>query len=279
MMFCRFILTFLLSLVLAQAPVWAKEPVHKKSGEPKNMVLVRKGENLLAVAKRAGTTPDDLIKSNGLLKPYQIYIGQPLIYHKIQKAESKSEAVKAPAVKDQPSLKQQEAVRKSAVPSKPAVDPEPKKQSTTQEVSNQSDDKDVTETKPEAEVKRTGKHFSWPLKGKILSAYGKKQMGLTNDGINIEAKFQTPVKAAEDGVVAYAGNEIRGFGNVILIKHGDGWSSVYAHNDILLVSKGVSVKRGQDIAKSGNTGHVDAPQLHFELRHKAKSVDPLIHLK
>lgn len=129
------------------------------------------------------------------------------------------------------------------------------------------------------ELKRSAIHFSWPVEGKLLSGFGKKQMGKKNDGINIAVKFQTPVKAAEDGTVVYAGNEIRGFGNMLLIKHADNWSSTYAHNDILLVKKGDTVKRGQAIAKAGNTGQVDAPQVHFELRQKAKPVDPLKYLK
>ena len=122
---------------------------------------------------------------------------------------------------------------------------------------------------------RAGSRFLWPLEGKILSSFGPKKGGLHNDGINIAAPRGTPVRAAENGVVAYAGNELRGFGNLLLIKHAEGWTSAYAHNEELLVRRGDQVKRGQVIAKVGSTGSVTSPQLHFELRQGARAVDPV----
>jgi murein DD-endopeptidase MepM/ murein hydrolase activator NlpD len=101
---------------------------------------------------------------------------------------------------------------------------------------------------------------------------------LQNDGINIALPKGAPVHAAENGVVAYAGNEIRGFGNLLLIKHDGGWMSAYGHNDRLLVKQGDKVKRGQVIARAGATGAVSSPQLHFELRKAGGAVDPLAYL-
>ncbi|HEX2582339.1 MAG TPA: M23 family metallopeptidase [Dongiaceae bacterium] len=120
--------------------------------------------------------------------------------------------------------------------------------------------------------------FLWPVSGKIIGKFGAAADGLKNDGINIAAPDGAPVKAAADGVVAYAGNELRGFGNLVLIRHANGWITAYAHNDALMVKKGDMVKKGQVIAKVGQTGGVDSPQLHFEVRRGAMAVDPLPHL-
>ena len=116
--------------------------------------------------------------------------------------------------------------------------------------------------------------FLWPVKGKIISGYGPKEGGLFNDGINIGAKEGEDVVAADSGVVVYAGNEIRGFGNLVLVKHADGWMTAYAHNGRLLVKRGQEVKRGQVIATAGATGSVSTPQLHFKLRRGSRAVDP-----
>ncbi len=120
--------------------------------------------------------------------------------------------------------------------------------------------------------------FLWPLRGKILSGYGAKDGGLFNDGINIAARRGESVVAAGDGVVVYAGNEIRGFGNLVLIKHANGWMTAYAHNDRLLVRRGERVRRGQTIAKAGSSGGVASPQLHFEVRKGSRAVDPVKYL-
>jgi murein DD-endopeptidase MepM/ murein hydrolase activator NlpD len=117
--------------------------------------------------------------------------------------------------------------------------------------------------------------FLWPVNGKIVSPFGAKDGGAHNDGINIAAPLGTPVHAADSGVVVYAGNELRGFGNLLLLRHADGWVSAYAHCDAILVKRGEQVKRGQVIARVGQSGNVGAPQLHFELRKGAQAVDPL----
>ena len=120
--------------------------------------------------------------------------------------------------------------------------------------------------------------FNWPVSGRIISTFGPAAGGTHNDGINISAPEGTTVAAAESGVVAYAGNELRGFGNLLLIKHDGGWVTAYAHNQVLLVKKGDKVRRGQAIARVGSTGGVNGAQLHFELRSGTKAVDPLDHL-
>jgi murein DD-endopeptidase MepM/ murein hydrolase activator NlpD len=120
--------------------------------------------------------------------------------------------------------------------------------------------------------------FRWPVRGRIIAAFGPKPNGLQNDGINLAVPEGTPVKAAEDGVVAYAGNELKGYGNLVLIRHADGFVTAYANASELMVKRGETVKRGQVIAKSGETGNVTSPQLHFEIRKGATPVDPSQYL-
>jgi murein DD-endopeptidase MepM/ murein hydrolase activator NlpD len=128
-----------------------------------------------------------------------------------------------------------------------------------------------------AATRSTGStEFRWPAKGRVIAGFGGKAGG--NDGINIALPEGTPVKAAEGGTVAYAGNELKGYGNLVLIRHPDGWVSAYAHNGDLKVKRGEQVARGQTIATSGQTGNVSSPQLHFELRKGSTPVDPMPHL-
>ena len=117
--------------------------------------------------------------------------------------------------------------------------------------------------------------FRWPVRGKVIAAYGAKTNGKSNDGINLAVPEGTPVKAAEDGTVAYAGNELKGYGNLVLIRHSNGYVTAYAHASELLVKRGDTIKRGQVIAKSGQSGEVGSPQLHFEIRKGSQPVDPL----
>jgi murein DD-endopeptidase MepM/ murein hydrolase activator NlpD len=119
-----------------------------------------------------------------------------------------------------------------------------------------------------------GGRFSWPVRGRVLAAYGTTAAGAHNDGLNIAAPKGTPVAAIDGGTVAYAGNELRGYGNLVLIKHSNGLISAYAHCEELLVKRGDSVNRGQVIARVGATGGVSEPQLHFELRRGKKPIDP-----
>lgn len=123
-------------------------------------------------------------------------------------------------------------------------------------------------------AKGSGK-FRWPVKGRIAAPFGRGSDGGNNDGINILVPKGTDVLAAESGIVAYAGSELKGYGNLILIRHEGGWVTAYAHNDSLLAKRGDTIKRGAVIAKAGDTGGVDQPQVHFEVRQNSKPVDPL----
>lgn len=121
---------------------------------------------------------------------------------------------------------------------------------------------------------RSSGAFLWPVHGRVLATYGSGTDGTHNDGINIGAPRGAAVQAADAGVVAYVGNELRGYGNLILVKHANGWISAYAHCDLTLVKRGEKIARGQVIARVGSTGNVSEPQLHFELRRGNHPVDP-----
>jgi murein DD-endopeptidase MepM/ murein hydrolase activator NlpD len=120
--------------------------------------------------------------------------------------------------------------------------------------------------------------FRWPVRGRVIAAFGPKPNGVQNDGINLAVPEGTPIKAAEDGVVAYAGSELKGYGNLVLVRHPNGFVTAYAHASDILVKRGETVKRGQVIAHAGQTGSVSSPQLHFEIRKGATPVDPSQYL-
>lgn len=120
--------------------------------------------------------------------------------------------------------------------------------------------------------------FRWPVRGRIISDFGMKAGGDRNDGINLAVPEGTPVKAADKGTVIYAGNELKGFGNLVLLRHADGWVTAYAHNSKLHVKRGDKVGRGDIIADAGATGSVSQPQVHFELRQGNKPIDPTRYL-
>jgi murein DD-endopeptidase MepM/ murein hydrolase activator NlpD len=119
-----------------------------------------------------------------------------------------------------------------------------------------------------------GSRLRWPVAGKVISGFGPRPDGTHNDGVNLAAPMGTDIHAAENGVVAYSGDELKGYGNLVLIRHDNGWVTAYAHADEILVKRGDRIKRGQVIAKAGRTGQVDQPQVHFELRQGQKPVDP-----
>ena len=120
--------------------------------------------------------------------------------------------------------------------------------------------------------------FCWPVRGRVIASFGSKPNGTQNDGISLAVPEGTPIKAADDGVVAYAGNELKGFGNLVLIRHTNGFVSAYAHASELMVKRGDTVKRGQVIAHAGQTGNVTSPQLHFKIRKGTTPVDPTEYL-
>ena len=202
--------------------------------------VVGGGETVYGISRAYGVDAYELATANGLVAPFALRVGQTL-----RIPASGTESVASQPTPPTPVM----AARR---PTAPAAVPRP----------------------PPASG-----GFVWPVKGKVVSAFGAKTKGLHNDGINIAARRGTPVRAAENGVVAYAGNELRGFGNMLLIKHAGGWITAYAHNEELLVKRGDKVRRGQIVARVGSSGSVTKPQLHFELRKGKQAVDPRKYLK
>ncbi|SFD77129.1 Murein DD-endopeptidase MepM and murein hydrolase activator NlpD, contain LysM domain [Bosea sp. CRIB-10] len=187
--------------------------------------------------------------------------------------ETKTAALPAPAPAAQP------VKPKSAAPvvaSAPAdkVTPQPKAVAPAPEP--KLAEPQTTASLPKAEEPASsGADFRWPARGRVIAGYAGRG---GNEGINIAVPEGTPVKAAEGGVVAYAGSELKGYGNLVLIRHPNGYVSAYAHNGELSVKRGEQVKRGQVVAKSGQSGNVNSPQLHFELRKGSTPVDPMPYL-
>lgn len=164
----------------------------------------------------------------------------------------------------------EEVKKKGAVKKTTSLDEE------TEEEEKPSPAKQVEQ--PEKPSGHSGK-FRWPLKGKILSHFSQGDGKMKNDGINIAAPRDTPIVAAENGIVVYEGNEMQGFGNLVLLKHPGGWMSAYGHCAKIFVKRGQTVNQGDRIALVGDTGNVRSSQLHFELRKKSTVVDPLQYLE
>ena len=226
--------------------------------------VVRAGDTVYGIAKRYDVGMRNLISANDIRPPFRIVVGQRLLLS----APVRTAAAPAPAsptTMARPSSPAKDAARSASSRSVTRRSASPPKEGRSLRVSPPPIDPPPP---------RKAGTFLWPVKGKLISAFGPKPGGLHNDGINIAAPKNTEVRAAANGVVAYAGNELRGYGNLLLIRHRGGWITAYAHNDSLLVGRGDVVKRGQGIARVGNTGSVTAPQLHFEIRRGSRAVDP-----
>jgi len=207
----------------------------------KESVLVQRGDTLYAIAWRSGMDFRELANQNGINPPYTIYPGQ----HIYLKNAPKSHTV----VKQAPTW-------------------QPKKVATT---TRQAPAKTPTNV---ATVKSTGK-WLWPADGAVSKNFSA---GATQySGIDIIGKLGEPIRATADGQVVYSGSGLRGYGQLIIIKHSERYLSAYAHNRLLIVKEGDSVKTGQKIAEMGNSG-TDKVKLHFEIREDGKPVNPLLYL-
>ncbi|MEM9224073.1 MAG: peptidoglycan DD-metalloendopeptidase family protein [Pseudomonadota bacterium] len=230
---------------------------------------VQPGDTLWSVASAYGAAPQDVARLNSLPSNGSIVVGQLLRIPKAPAAALNSPpaiASPAPATTAAPAAPAPTtvaAVAPTAVVAAPATTVSVEPQATKAVV---------------APADATGSAFRWPVRGRIIVGFGKQADGDRNDGINLAVPAGTPVKAAEAGTVIYAGNELEGYGNLVLVQHADDWVSAYAHNETLKVSRGDKVTRGQSIASVGKSGSVEQPQLHFELRKNSKPVDPLPHL-
>ncbi|HEY3892673.1 MAG TPA: LysM peptidoglycan-binding domain-containing M23 family metallopeptidase [Bradyrhizobium sp.] len=232
--------------------------------------VVNRGDTLLGIAHRNHIPVAELARANGLAPTATLKLGM-----KLTVPGAKTAAVAPPTPALQPVAAAQPAAIAALTATKmAAAAPESQQKArlaqstTTEELSGPS---------PVKAAEATGAlpSFRWPVRGRVITAYGAKTNGKANDGINLAVPEGTPVKAADDGVVAYSGNELKGYGNLVLIRHANGYVTAYAHASELLVKRGDTIRRGQVIAKSGQSGEVASPQLHFEIRKGSSPVDPL----
>ena len=217
----------------------------------KKTYKVRKGDTLYSIARKFNSNVTEVARQNNIKPPYTLKPGQTLVVKSWDDSETVVQKGQASSVKIKSALNPPETKAK------------------------------YTPTKQAIQIPKSaqGKRFNRPVSGKVIENFGTTGSGVHNDGINIAAKAGTPILAADEGTVAYAGNDLKGYGNLILLKHKDGWFTAYAHADKISVKKGAVVKVKQAIGTVGRTGGVKTPQLHFEVRYKTKPVNPSLYLK
>ncbi len=242
--------------------------------------IVQKEDTVYSISRKYNVNLNSLVKLNNLKEPYTIVPGQKITLpaSNINIELTKEEKEKTEENKQQNIKKLEKTTSKTptkqTTPQKPKEEEIKKTSPMTQKETKEKVDKIIIKPAP-----LTSKKFMWPTNGKVISKFGIKNNGKRNDGINISAPLGTSVKAVENGIIAYAGNELKGLGNLIIIKHDKDYMTIYAHNKDLKVKKGDIVKRGDIIATVGKTGRVTSSQLHFEVRKKTQSIDPLTILE
>jgi murein DD-endopeptidase MepM/ murein hydrolase activator NlpD len=229
--------------------------------------VVAAGENLSSIAHRYHKPRAAIAKANNLPPDAKLRIGQRLTIPGLKAPVAAAPAKPIPMASGRPG--EPRAAAPPPTNPKVAINEPP------------ASARIATPTEPTVEAAGGGGEaasgapsFRWPVRGRIISGFGAHN-GVQNDGIDLSVPEGTSVKAADDGVVAYAGNELKGYGNLVLVRHQNGYVTAYAHASELMVKRGDEVKRGQIIARSGQTGNVTAPQLHFEIRKGKVPVDPV----
>lgn len=208
---------------------------------------VKSGDTLYSVSREQQMNINDIVALNDLKEPYKLSAGQLL------KVKNNLTTLKEDKKSNTQNNKQGDVSSPEEQIKKPSA--------TAEKILDDKNNK-----------------FSWPIKGAIISKFGPKKGGLYNDGINIKAKEGSIIKASEDGLVAYVGNELKGYGNLVIIKHSGGWITAYAHLSKTTVKRGEKIKKGHSIGFAGATGNVDSPQLYFGLRKGRDAVNPESYL-
>ena len=232
------------------------------TGTNQHVHVVAPGETLMALSRKYQKPLAELAKANKIEPHTLVKVGDRIVIPGVRGTQA---ALKpAATVAEQP--KPAAAPKVATVPAAPAATP------SAAMVTPAAHEPELPKTK--ADVTAGLPKFRWPVNGRVITAFGPKPSGQQNDGINVSVPEGTPIKAAEDGVVAYAGNELKTYGNLVLVRHSNGYVTAYAHASEIMVKRDDPVKRGQIIAKAGQTGSVAAPQLHFEIRKGSTPVDP-----
>jgi lipoprotein NlpD len=233
-----------------------------------SVYTVKKGETLFSIAWRANSDVRHIAQLNKISSPYKIFPGQKIFLTKKQSQKTSNAS------------KNKHSTKKPSKGSKSTTQKSDKKVLASSK--KQAYGENVTDGKTYQKSTSTTKEFSqkvrrwqWPVKGKIIEYFSSKVQG--NKGVNIAGRRGTNIKAAADGKVVYAGDALRGYGKLVIIKHNDDYLSAYAHNDKILVKEQQKIKGGSTIAKMGDTDSAKV-MLHFEIRFRGKSVNPLNYL-
>ncbi|HET9715148.1 MAG TPA: LysM peptidoglycan-binding domain-containing M23 family metallopeptidase [Pseudolabrys sp.] len=230
----------------------------------KNVHVVRSGETLMSISRQTGASLTSLARANHIDTSKKLSVGERLVIPDGNHVVAASHPPRSKESKTSESRPQpHQRVASASVATANIAKEEPR----------------TTETAVKAaDPSGAMPSFRWPVRGRVIAGFGSKPNGTQNDGINLAVPQGTPIKAADDGVVAYAGNELKGYGNLVLIRHANGYVSAYAHASEILVRRGDTIRRGQVIAHAGQTGNVNSPQLHFEIRKGSTPVDPTQYL-
>jgi murein DD-endopeptidase MepM/ murein hydrolase activator NlpD len=256
---------------VAAAPAMAPAKPVAAAAAPPTVHFVNRGDTLASIARKNRISAAELARANGLDPSAKLKLGARL---NVPGARTVAAATPAP-VAAAPVAGTLQPVAAAPAPATRMAAAAPVQSARLAQATANVEEKPAEAPAKAAEATGALPTFRWPVRGKVVTSYGAKTNGKSNDGINLAVPEGTPVKAAEDGVVAYSGNELKGYGNLVLVRHSNGYVTAYAHASELLVKRGDTIKRGQVIAKSGQSGEVASPQLHFEIRKGSSPVDPL----
>ncbi|MCA1473508.1 MULTISPECIES: LysM peptidoglycan-binding domain-containing M23 family metallopeptidase [Bradyrhizobium] len=257
---------------VAAAP--AAKPVAAVAAPPSTH-FVNRGDTLASIARKNRISAVELARANGIDPSAKLKLGTKLTVPGAKTAAVAAPVAAAPVAAAPVAGTLQPVAAAPAPATKMATAAAPVQSARLAQATSNVEEKAAETPAKAAEATGALPTFRWPVRGKVVTSYGAKTNGKSNDGINLAVPEGTPVKAAEDGVVAYSGNELKGYGNLVLVRHSNGYVTAYAHASELLVKRGDTIKRGQVIAKSGQSGEVASPQLHFEIRKGSSPVDPL----
>jgi murein DD-endopeptidase MepM/ murein hydrolase activator NlpD len=272
---------------------------HKGAIAPGKEIIAGRNQNVYGLAHKHNVSMRELIVLNDLQAPFTLREGQHITLPANTTDMAPSPSAAPSGAIEQAPLESSLAPSSSTITSTPLEAPQtlppttsnapttilpppaPAKPVSTTVMASNAKTASLAPPKPAepAPVPKTDTVFAWPVQGPILSAYGAKAQGTNNDGIDISAPKGSPVTAAAGGIVVYAGNDMKGFGNLVFIRHEGGWVTAYAHLDRMMVARDTVVAPGDMIGTVGSTGGVSSPQLHFETRLEGKAIDPQTVIK